>query len=508
MRLLQRMSEFKEQPAVVSKDGQSFTYAQVLSRTNALAHEIKTKTGKSDLRGERVAFLCDPGIDYVVAKLSIFQLGGCAVPLCTFHPESELQYIIDDAEPFLLLSDTKYTSAAGILASKSRGLYQMSVGEYLSESFSDAAFSTSVSQDGALVVYTSGTTGKPKGVVTRYSALDCQITVEIESWGWTKEDRVLNCLPLHHVHGIVNLTLVPLYSGACVEFTTADKIWQRLMIGPLGGGQVTVFMAVPTVYSKLIREFDALQDILKTRASKAASELRLMVCGSAALPTTVMHRWKEITGHVLLERYGMTEFCMGLSNPLSPVSSRLAGYVGNPMPSVSVKIIDQETGKLASDGEPGMLFVSGKTVFNEYWKNPKATRKEFDADGWFNTGDVAAYDPIEKSYRILGRASADIIKTGGYKVSALEIERILLEYEGIDEIAVVGVPDEYYGERVAAVIKWNGLNAFSESAFKEWAFLKLAKYKVPTVVKIVPDIPKNAMGKVAKKVLSKQLFPC
>mmetsp|Transcript_11203 Transcript_11203/g.20844 ORF Transcript_11203/g.20844 Transcript_11203/m.20844 type:complete len:375 (+) Transcript_11203:675-1799(+) len=362
----------------------------------------------------------------------------------------------------------------------------------------------------AMFVYTSGTTGKPKGVVTRHSALQAQILDQYCSWGWDESDRVINCLPLHHVHGVVNLTCVPLYSGACIEFMSprAERIWQRIRMGPLAGGDISVFMAVPTIYSRLIKSFEEMHDNEKKACTESARELRLMVSGSAALPDTVMERWKEITGHTLLQRYGMTEIGMALSQPLRPVSERHTGYVGTPMPSVSVKLVCPDTGDELdpNTGAPGILHVKGENVFQEYYKNPQATAKEFDQDGWFITGDVASYSKEKNSYKILGRASVDIIKSAGYKLSALEIERHFLENPWVDDIAVLGIPDEEYGEVVAAVVVPSKNVDGSLDALKKWADVNIAKYKHPRKFVILDELPKNAMGKVNKKDLRTQLF--
>eukprot|EP00638_Chattonella_subsalsa_P002110 CAMPEP_0117738422 /NCGR_PEP_ID=MMETSP0947-20121206/3117_1 /TAXON_ID=44440 /ORGANISM="Chattonella subsalsa, Strain CCMP2191" /LENGTH=281 /DNA_ID=CAMNT_0005554103 /DNA_START=958 /DNA_END=1803 /DNA_ORIENTATION=+ len=274
------------------------------------------------------------------------------------------------------------------------------------------------------------------------------------------------------------------------------------------GGPLSVFMAVPTIYSRLIQKWDEMPAKDKARATLAANDLRLMVSGSAALPTTVMEKWKQITGHTLLERYGMTEFGMGLSNPLNPIGKRLPGHVGKPMPSLEAKLINSDTGEMIDNqtGESGELCVKGPTVFKEYWNKPEATAASFDKDGWFKTGDIAMYNTEEEAYRILGRASADIIKTGGEKVSALEIERHLLEDECIAEISVLGIPDEEYGEKVAAVLKLKKGKHFQQDDFIRHWRNKIAKYKVPSVYKVLESIPKNAMGKVSKKQLRDQFF--
>jgi malonyl-CoA/methylmalonyl-CoA synthetase len=254
---------------------------------------------------------------------------------------------------------------------------------------------------------------------------------------------------------------------------------------------------VPTIYSKLLAAFDAAGDARRHRWAAGARRLRLMVSGSAALPVTVLDRWREATGHVLLERYGMTEIGMALSNPLE--GPRRPGAVGVPLPGVEVRLVD-ERGTLVAPGAPGEIEVRGPGVFQEYWRRPAATRDAF-RDGWFRTGDVAVIE--DGAYRILGRSSVDIIKTGGYKVSALEIEEVLREHPGVAEVAVVGVPDDEWGERVAAAVVGRPAAAMTLPDLRQWASSRLAKYKLPTRLVEVAALPRNAMGKVVKGEVKK-----
>ena len=241
--------------------------------------------------------------------------------------------------------------------------------------------------------------------------------------------------------------------------------------------------------------------------------MRLFVSGSAALPAPLLRRWEEISGgHRLLERYGMTECMMALSNPLSPTSQRLEGHVGLPLPSVRARIVDETTGRdVTSDGTSGgELRLKGDTLFMEYWNRPEETAASFDADGWFKTGDVAIRNLDnsipDKPFKILGRRSVDIIKSGGFKISALEVERGLLGHDRIAEAVIVGIPDETLGEVVAAVLVFKneepraGLNPSLEE-LRVWAADFCADYKFPRIMVAVDDIPKNAMGKVNKKEL-------
>jgi malonyl-CoA/methylmalonyl-CoA synthetase len=271
----------------------------------------------------------------------------------------------------------------------------------------------------------------------------------------------------------------------------ANATWDAI-----AGGGVTLFMAVPTVYAKLISAWDTASPERRTRLSQASARLRLMVSGSAALPLSTLQRWKEISGHILLERYGMTEIGMALSNPLR--GEPVPGSVGTPLPSVEVQLVG-ENGKPVAPGTPGEIEVRGPSVFAEYWGRPDATRDAF-RDGWFRTGDTAV---VEKGvYRILGRTNIDILKTGGHKVSALEIEETLREHPAVAECAVVGLPDPEWGERVAAAVVLNDGDALDLPSLRTWAKESLAVYKLPSRLLLLNALPRNAMGKVIKAAVA------
>jgi malonyl-CoA/methylmalonyl-CoA synthetase len=251
-------------------------------------------------------------------------------------------------------------------------------------------------------------------------------------------------------------------------------------------------MAVPTVYYRLIAAWDAAPEDRRREWSDAARGLRLMVSGSAPLPATTLERWRTITSHTLLERYGMTEIGMALSQPLHGV--RRSGHVGGPLPGVTVRLVDEHAAP-AAPGTPGELEVRGPAVFPEYWHRPEATAAAF-RDGWFRTGDVAVLDGDD--YRLLGRTSVDIIKTGGYKVSALEIEEALRSHPAIAECAVVGVDDPAWGQRVAVAVELADGHALTPEQLETWAGERLAPYKVPRSMLVMARLPRNAMGKVTK----------
>jgi malonyl-CoA/methylmalonyl-CoA synthetase len=272
----------------------------------------------------------------------------------------------------------------------------------------------------------------------------------------------------------------------------ADATWDTI-----AAWHLTVFMAVPTVYRRLIAAYDAADPKRQKRMRDGARDLRLMVSGSAALPVQTLERWREITGHTLLERYGMTEIGMALSNPLK--GERRPGFVGMPLPGVEVRRVDDKGGAIADDA-PGEVEVRGPTVFHEYWRKPDATREAF-RDGWFRTGDTAVVD--RGYYRLLGRSSVDILKTGGYKVSALEIEEVLREHPAIAECAVVGIDDDEWGQRVSAAVELRPVAQLNRDELVAWAKTRLAPYKVPRDLRVVASLPRNAMGKVVKPEVAK-----
>jgi len=330
-----------------------------------------------------------------------------------------------------------------------------------------------------MIVYTSGTTGRPKGVVTTHANLTAQIESLVTAWEWTRADRTLLVLPLHHVHGILNVVCCTLWSGATLEMLPkfeSEATWDRL-----ASGELTVFTAVPTIYHRLIGSWDAAGPHVQEARSRGCRTLRLMMSGSAALPRTVLDRWKEITGHLLLERYGMTEVGMALSNPLH--GERRPGFVGQPLPGVSARLVD------------GELQLKGAGVFSEYWRQPDSTRDAFD-DGWFRTGDAAVIE--EDAFRLLGRSSVDILKSGGHKISALEIEEVLRAHPAIAECVIVGVEDAEWGQRVCCAAELRPDMTLELDELKEWARVRLAPYKIPRDLACVAQLPRNAMGKVVK----------
>jgi malonyl-CoA/methylmalonyl-CoA synthetase len=262
-----------------------------------------------------------------------------------------------------------------------------------------------------------------------------------------------------------------------------------------------VFTAVPTIYHRLIASWEAASPNVQRMRSEGCRRARLMMSGSATLPVRTLERWREISGHTLLERYGMTEIGMALSNPLR--GERRSGRVGSPLPGVTARIVD-ESGRAVAEGTPGELEVRGRGVFLEYWRRPDETRRAF-RDGWFRTGDVAIVE--DGAYRLLGRTSVDIIKTGGYKVSALEIEEVIRAHPAVFDCAVVGVADPEWGERVSAAVELRERASLVLADLQSWTKARLAPYKVPRELHCLRSLPRNAMGKVMKPELAKLIEP-
>lgn len=481
--------------AVVDSQG-AFTYQDLLNAssrlaTALLADRVTEAGGELHLREQRVAFLVTPGFPWVATEWGIWRAGGVAVPLPLNSTRPELEYLINDTQASTLVFDA---DAAPVLApiASARGIRALSYEQLLA--FQAAELPNINSERRAMILYTSGTTSRPKGVVTTHANITAQIVSLVEAWEWTAEDRILLCLPLHHVHGIINVVSCALWSGATCEMLPrfdANAVWDRI-----AGGSITLFMAVPTVYAKLITAWDAASPARCAHLTKACARLRLMVSGSAALPVSTLQRWKEITGHTLLERYGMTEIGMALSNPLR--GTRVPGSVGTPLPNVEVQLVE-ENGKAVLPGTSGEIEVRGPGVFAEYWGNPGATRNAF-RDGWFRTGDTAVVE--NGRYRILGRTNVDILKTGGHKVSALEIEEALREHPAVAECAVVGVPDPEWGERVAAAIVLREGDVLDLSSLRAWAKELLATHKLPSRLLVLNALPRNAVGKVMKPAVA------
>jgi len=487
--LLAQSNRYGERTAIIDGRG-TFTYADLLRTSSSVAATLLA--GRKDLEEERIAFAVTPGFSWVTTQWGIWRAGGVAVPLPLRSPTPELEYFIDDSRPSMVVADAStLPHLSRVIASRGRmrALAYDEPGTRQTTEPQEIGLNIGT-QRRAMILYTSGTSNRPKGVVTTHANITAQIESLVEAWEWSADDCILLCLPLHHVHGIINVVSCALWAGATCQVLPrfdANAVWDRI-----ASGSLTVFMAVPTIYTKLIAAWEAASAGHRKVLSAGCAGMRLMVSGSAALPVSTLLRWKEISGHTLLERYGMTEIGMALSNPLR--GDRVPGSVGKPLPGVEVQLVGED-GKPVSPGTAGEIEVRGPGVFTEYWGQPEATRAVCRA-GWFRTGDLAVVE--NGVYRILGRTGVDVLKTGGHKVSALEIEEVLRQHPAVAECAIVGVPDVEWGERVAAAVVLHEGQALDLPSLRTWSLKLLATHKVPSRLLMLDALPRNAMGKVLK----------
>ena len=485
LELIRRAEDFGARTALRS-GGRDHSYDALLSRSAAVAAHLLD--GASDLKKKRIAFRIPASFDYAVVQWGIWRAGGVAVPLSLFAAQPELEHVLTDARVDRILASEDGRELLGPLADRLslplHGVEGLSSGP-------SAPLPAIGNARRAMILYTSGTTSKPKGVVSTHANIRAQITALVDAWGWEREDSIPLFLPLHHVHGIVNVLACGLWSGArvdCFPSFDAPAILERV-----AAKDYSVFMAVPTIYVKLIQLLEEANELDRTRFAEGFAEMRLMVSGSAALPASVHEHWTRLTGQKLLERYGMTEIGMGLSNPLR--GERRPGAVGLPLPGVELRLVGETGEVIEGEDVPGEIQVRGRAVFSEYWEKPEVTRDSF-VDGWFRTGDMAVVD--NGYYRIMGRLSVDIIKSGGYKLSALEIEDTLRTHPAVLECAVVGIADETWGETVAAAVIPRPGQELDLPALTAWARDRMSNYKIPRSLILVGDLPRNAMGKVTK----------
>ena len=467
----------------------SYTYRELLDRSAGLASTLLTEV--DDLDGTRVGLLVPAGFNYVASQWAIWRAGGITVPISTLATDAEWEYTLTDSGAVIVMADSFLGARIEPLCRR-LGVSLVDVDGLTARPMKPLPVINSGRR--AMILYTSGTTSKPKGVVSTHNNIQAQVESLVAAWKWSSADRIPLFLPVHHIHGIVNVTLCALWVGASIEpFPRFDL---PAILDRVRSDAYTLFMAVPTIYVKLIQALDAASPDDRAAIVAGCQRLRLMVSGSAALPVTVFERWAALTGHRLLERYGMTETGMVLSNPLE--GEHRPGTVGQPLPGVDVRLVSETGTVIAHEDEPGEIQVRGPGVFREYWNRAEATASSFDCD-WFHTGDMAT---LERGYyRILGRLSADIIKSGGYKLSALEMEAALLEHPDVRECAVVGVPDEVWGEAVAAAVVTRDGSTLDLESLRQWCRNRLSGYKIPKHLIVVGELPRNAMGKVMKSAV-------
>ena len=469
----------------------SHTYHDILDRSALIASTLLTEV--DDLKEDRVAVLVTPGFDYTSAQWGIWRAGGIKVPICLSATESEWEYALSDSQASTVITDVANMAKIAPLCAR-LGLRLVNVNDCGGVTLKPLP-EIDVHRR-AMILYTSGTTSKPKGVVTTHHNIQAQIESLVEAWEWRSSDRIPMFLPLHHIHGIINITGCALWAGAMIEpFARFDL---PAILDRVRADAYTLFMAVPTIYVKLIQALEVASDEDRSAVVAGFGKMRLMVSGSAALPARVHVQWTALTGQQLLERYGMTEIGMAISNLYK--GERRPGSVGAALPGIEVRLKAESGAIITGEDEPGEIQVRGPGVFAAYWNRPEVSTESID-EGWFRTGDMAV---LERGYyRIMGRLSVDIIKSGGYKLSALEIEATLLEHPQIVECAIVGLPDDTWGEAVSAAVVLKDQGSLDLAALREWCKERLSVYKIPQRLLVVNELPRNAMGKVTKPAVAK-----
>lgn len=475
-------------PLLETADGTIRTYGQVLEESARMAHALRAAGAKP---GERVMVQVEKTPQAVALYLAALRIGAIYLPLNTGYRRDEVAYFLADAEPKVVvcgpaspLNDPALTGRVGATVLT---LDEQGQGSLMTAAASQApSIETFACGDGAIaaILYTSGTTGKPKGAMLSHGNLSSNAEALHEAWHFGAQDRLLHALPLFHTHGLFVGLNTTLLNGTGMIFLPRFDAAEVIRLLP----RATVMMGVPTFYTRLLAS--------PAFGPGLCAHMRLFISGSAPLTTETFNAFEARTGHTILERYGMTEANMIASNPYE--GERVAGSVGFPLPGVTVRIAD-EAGRPLAQGEVGGIEVKGPNIFQGYWRNPEKTRSEFRADGFFITGDVGQIDA--RGYlHIVGR-SKDLIISGGYNVYPKEVEAVVDALPGVAETAVVGVPHADFGEAVVAVVVPKPGARLAEGEIIAGTREHLAGYKLPKAVFLVDQLPRNAMGKIEKAKL-------
>ncbi len=473
-----------------TKTGERISYADMLDRSAQIANLLVQRGVKP---GDRVAVQVEKTPQNLLLYLATLRAGAVYLPLNTAYTLAELDYFIGDAQPTLVVCDPSKREGLAEIAKKHGVAAVETLDAAGKGSLTDAAAKgptrfTDVARAGsdlAAILYTSGTTGRSKGAMLTHDNLTSNAQTLVDYWRFTARDVLLHALPIYHTHGLFVACNTVMMSGGAMIFLPkfdADEVMHFLP-------RATSMMGVPTFYTRLLKHPGLTRE--------ACAHMRLFTSGSAPLLAETHREFSEKTGHAILERYGMTETNMNTSNPYD--GDRIAGTVGFPLPGVSLRIADAESGKVLAQGEIGVIEVKGPNVFAGYWRMPDKTKAEFRADGFFITGDVGKVD--ERGYvHIVGRAK-DLIITGGFNVYPKEIESEIDALPGVVESAVIGCPHPDFGEGVTAVVVKKSGTSLNETAIISALEGRLAKFKLPKRVLFADDLPRNSMGKVQKNVL-------
>ncbi|HWU05156.1 MAG TPA: acyl-CoA synthetase [Streptomyces sp.] len=470
-----------DSPEAVRFGEHVLTYAQLANASAALATRIAG--------AGRVAVWATSTPETVVAVVAALRAGVPAVPLNPKTGERELAHIVADSAPSVVLA-----GAGDGLPSALGGLPRLDVDPAAAGPAPAAGFPEPSEESPALVVYTSGTTGPPKGAVLPRRAITATLDALEDAWRWTGDDVLVHALPLFHVHGLILGVLGPLRRGGSVRHLgrfSAEGVAREL----LSGG--TMLFGVPTMYHRLAGALDGPAGPGGLREALAGA--RLLVSGSAALPVHDHERIAAATGRGVIERYGMTETLMNTG--VRADGAPRAGTVGPPLPGVELRLVEEDGTVLQDTTSIGEIQVRGPNLFTGYLNRPDATAAAFTEDGFFRTGDMATIDP-DGYVRIVGRKATDLIKSGGYKIGAGEIENALLEHPGVREAAVTGEPDADLGERIVAwVVPTDPGSPPGEPELSDHVAGLLAPHKRPRVVRYLDALPRNELGKIMKRSL-------
>ncbi|KAA3441634.1 malonyl-CoA synthase [Mesorhizobium sp. SARCC-RB16n] len=476
-------------PLMETDDGRSLTYGDMLARSAQLAHVLL----QMDVApGDRVAVQVEKSPEMVLLYLACVRAGAVFLPLNTAYTLTELGYFFDDAAPRVIVCDPARSadihgmvepSGAVVVTLDRNG--QGSLAHQASRQSADFHDVERGADDLAAILYTSGTTGRSKGAMLSHENLASNARVLVEQWRFTRDDVLIHALPIFHTHGLFVATNVVLMAGASMLFEQKFDAGRIVSLLP----RATALMGVPTFYTRLLQQHGLDREAAKT--------IRLFVSGSAPLLAETHQAWRERTGHAILERYGMTETNMNTSNPYE--GERRAGTVGFPLPGVSLRIADPDSGKPLDQGEVGMIEVKGPNVFGGYWRMPEKTRAEFRADGFFITGDLGMID-ADGYVHIVGRGK-DLIISGGYNVYPKELESEIDALDGVLESAVIGLAHPDFGEGVTAVVVRSPASRITAAEILDAVTGRMAKYKHPKRVIFVEELPRNTMGKVQKNLL-------
>jgi malonyl-CoA/methylmalonyl-CoA synthetase len=469
--------------------GRIWTYGDMLAASSAMANALVARGVRP---GDRVAVQVEKSAEALMLYLGALRAGAVYLPLNTAYTLAELDYFITDAEPRLVVASPGAAAGLAPIAAKVGAAVEtlgaagdgslVGLADGLPKTFDDVPRRP---DDLAAILYTSGTTGRSKGAMLSHRNLASNALVLKDAWRFTRDDRLIHALPIFHTHGLFVATNITLLSGASMFLL--PRFDADTVIGLMP--RATVMMGVPTFYVRL------LQHSRLTRA--AAAHMRLFVSGSAPLLAETHRAFAERTGKAILERYGMTETNMNTSNPYE--GERVPGTVGPPLPGVSLRVVDPESGAKLPQGEVGMIEVKGDNVFQGYWRMPEKTAAEFRDDGFFITGDLGLIDA--RGYvHIVGRGK-DLVISGGYNVYPKEVEGEIDRLPGVVESAVIGVPHPDLGEGVTAVVVPKAGARLDEGGILAALDGRLARYKQPKRVVFVDDLPRNTMGKVQKNLL-------